>query len=179
MERYKPIPALSEDQLRRFWQHVDKRGPDECWPWIGCYTVGVRGGDPYGIWTVKVDGKSHNLRPPRVSWTLANGPIPDGLTLDHVKERCTNSLCCNPKHTEPVTQSVNSMRRSGATATVCANGHEREPNTRCVICRSDTLRRYGLKHGKIKDPNFRRTPKYLRNVDDPIPTPSPEERIHV
>lgn len=31
----------------------------------------------------------------RVSWWLANGPIPDGL---HVLHRCDVTLCVNPEH---------------------------------------------------------------------------------
>ena len=31
----------------------------------------------------------------RVSWELANGPIPDGMFVLH---RCDNPPCCNPEH---------------------------------------------------------------------------------
>lgn len=136
-----PIPALTDEQQARFWAKITVGDPDECWPWNGATTTGVRGGEPYGVW--QVDGR--NLRPPRVARTLLIGPIPEGLTLDHVKERCTNTLCCNPNHTEPVTQSVNSMRRNGATETMCGNGHPREAGTKCAICRKAAWQRFSDK----------------------------------
>ncbi len=148
MERCKPIPVLTESQRSNFWALVDKGGPDDHWLWLGGTTQGIRGGDPYGIWAVVVDGKQHNLRPPRVAFTELTGPIPEGLTIDHVKERCTHTLCVNPAHLEPVTQSVNSMRRSGATETMCANGHPRINAERCATCRAATLKKY---NDKTKD----------------------------
>jgi hypothetical protein len=30
-----------------------------------------------------------------VAWTIANGPIPEGLFVLH---RCDNAVCCNPAH---------------------------------------------------------------------------------
>lgn len=29
------IPNLNTKQLQRFWSRIDKRSPDECWPWTG------------------------------------------------------------------------------------------------------------------------------------------------
>jgi len=70
----------------RFWPNVDKRGPDECWPW----KAGV-GGDGYG----RVRNGSKQDSAHRVSWELNNGPIPDGL---HVLHKCDNRPCVNPAH---------------------------------------------------------------------------------
>lgn len=47
----------------------------------------------------------------RVAYELAIGPIPEGLTIDHVKARgCTRVDCCNPAHLEAVTYAENQHR---------------------------------------------------------------------
>lgn len=43
----------------------------------------------------------------RVMWELKNGPVPDGLELDHL---CRNRACVNPDHLEPVSHRENCMR---------------------------------------------------------------------
>lgn len=43
----------------------------------------------------------------RLSFTLANGPIPSGLSLDHL---CRNPPCVNPSHLEVVTHAENVRR---------------------------------------------------------------------
>lgn len=68
----------------------------------------------------------------RVVYTLLVGPIPDGLTLDHL---CRVRHCVNPAHLEPVTRGTNVLRGIGPAAlnavkTHCPAGHEyNEVNT--------------------------------------------------
>lgn len=61
----------------------------------------------------------------RFTYELLIGPIPEGLTLDHL---CRNTGCCNPKHLEPVTASENTKRGTAgewiAAKTHCPFGHE-------------------------------------------------------
>ena len=45
----------------------------------------------------------------RAVWSQEFGEIPDGKVLDHV---CRRRNCVNPRHLEPVTQSVNEFRKS-------------------------------------------------------------------
>lgn len=57
-------------------------------------------------------------------WTQVNGPVPDGLVLDHL---CRRRNCKAVHHLEPVTQSENEKRKSWryrAKRTHCPRGHE-------------------------------------------------------
>ncbi len=89
-----------------------------CLIWIGSTTHGMYG----KVWT------------PDRGWLLAHrasyeeyvGPIPEGLTLDHL---CRLTLCINYYHLEPVTMRENLMRGNAASAinarrTHCKHGHE-------------------------------------------------------
>lgn len=116
----------------RFWEKVDRRGDDECWPWLAA--LSDKG---YGMFnaTFSGTGVAH-----RIAYMLLIGPVPDGLVLDHL---CRVRHCVNPSHLEPVTAEENTSRGIRATQTHCKRGHEftaenteRRPNgTRsCVTC---------------------------------------------
>ncbi len=143
IRRYKPIPALTEEQIARFWAKIDRRGPAECWPWLGNVTRGKLGG-VYGLWAVGGSG----FRPHRISYTLLVGPIPEGHTLDHLRESgiCTTTLCCNPAHTEPVTQSVNTKRYRASLPRICQRGHRMAPTGNCGQCIRITGKAYYEAH---------------------------------
>lgn len=72
--------------------------PTGCWQWTGTVT-------DQGYGTIWVNGK--NRKAHRVTYEMFVGPIPDGLTLDHL---CRNRPCVNPEHLEPVTQLINNLR---------------------------------------------------------------------
>ncbi len=138
-----PIPELTEEQIERFWKRVDKRGPDECWLWLGGTSRSTaKSATRYGLWQSKI---SHGaLRPHRVSFVLAYGPIPEGMTIDHVAARgCTSPLCCNPAHLEAVSGGENTLRYY-QNLTQCKRGHEREPMSgicrRCAAMRARVRR---------------------------------------
>lgn len=104
------------------WQRIDRQGDNDCWLWTGNRTH-----DGYGLFTWKIDGKSVGRGPHRLIYQQLAGPIPDGLTLDHL---CRNRLCCNPKHLEPCGRGENARR--GDTGqwkrdkTHCPKGHPYE-----------------------------------------------------
>lgn len=84
-------PSPTREQLGEafaisFVQSVDRRGPEDCWPWVA-------GRDGKGYGAVMVNGV--NCRAHRVAYIVANGSIPDGL---HVLHHCDNPACCNPSH---------------------------------------------------------------------------------
>lgn len=83
----------------RFWPKVEK-GPG-CWEWIGSK---ARGHGKLGV-------KGRTVYAHRISYELMNGPIPDGLEIDHM---CHNRGCVNPEHLRAVTSKQNNENRLGA-----------------------------------------------------------------
>jgi hypothetical protein len=55
----------------------------------------------------------------RVSYELANGPIPTGVVIDHV---CHTPSCVRPDHLRPATTKQNMEHRKGPTATNRSSG---------------------------------------------------------
>lgn len=105
----------------RFWAKVDRRGPDECWPW----TAGLWGGG-YGAFAMPSYGNRYrNVYAHRFAYELLVGPIAEGMVIDHL---CRNRACVNPAHLEPVTKRENTLRGTSPIAnnrrlTHCRRGH--------------------------------------------------------
>lgn len=71
----------------RFWSKVDQTaGLFGCWPWMG-----YRMPNGYGQFGLE----RRIVLAHRTAWTLARGPIPDGMQANH---HCDNPPCCNPAH---------------------------------------------------------------------------------
>jgi hypothetical protein len=80
-----------------------------CWRWNGAKTK-----QGYGKhWH---EGKTVPAH--RWMYEQVNGPVSNGLDLDHVRERgCRYRDCINPDHLEPVTPAVNTQRGMNAKLT--------------------------------------------------------------
>lgn len=118
----KPVPLEV-----RFWKFVDKRGPDECWPWIGS-----KNQDGYG--TISQDfGVRPQLRATHVSMALDGRPREGD---NHGLHSCDNPPCVNPAHLRWGTPMDNSKDK-----------HQRRRN---VVL-------FGVGHGcaKLNDDNVR------------------------
>lgn len=92
----------------RFWARVDRTNLDGCWLWLGRVDD-----DGYGRFKLTTaPGHHRTVRAHRFAYEQTVGPIPDGLTLDHVRERgCQHRHCVRPDHLEAVTHQENLRRR--------------------------------------------------------------------
>jgi HNH endonuclease len=89
---------------------------DGCWLWTGTTSHG-------GYGSFRMDGRQQGAH--RVAYVLFRGPIPDGLTIDHL---CRVPGCVNPDHLEAVTMRENTLRGVSKVAqqarkTHCLRGH--------------------------------------------------------
>lgn len=92
--RSSPVEYLEEDH-----------GHDTpCWVW-------QRAKNQYGYAIQKPPrGSERSWLVHRVKWEEQNGPIPDGLDLDHL---CRVRACVRPSHQQPVTRKENLRRGAG------------------------------------------------------------------
>lgn len=129
---------------------------DGCWRWIG--SISAKGYGRFGL-----DGR--NRLAYGVAYELFVGPIPSGLTLDHVchmtgncagGNQCRHRRCVNPAHLQAVTMGINLQRGwwpAMRYRTHCVEGHLLEGesgNRRCRICANAYQRRWAAKRRRAR-----------------------------
>lgn len=108
-------------ELRRVTAKAE-RLPNGCWQWRGSSSPS-HGQVDHRYAKVRYRGRVKLAH--RVLYEGLVGPIPEGLTLDHL---CRNSLCVNPAHMEITTLRENILRGNqpparNARKTHCKHGH--------------------------------------------------------
>lgn len=112
--------------------------------------TGAQDGKGYGVkWVLGGGGRRTGAH--RWAWEQVNGPVPDGLVIDHL---CRTPLCVEPTHLEPVFQAENVRRgigRYGINGTGrCSAGHDLTTpgalvgaaQPRCRTCWNSYMRDY-------------------------------------
>ena len=136
---------MDEAFLKRFWSKVDRRGPNECWPWLASTKTG------YGqIWIGEKYARAH-----RISFSIANGPILDGRQVCH---SCDNKLCVNPKHLWLGSAADNAIDRHKKGRSAKGENHGKRKLTAAAVYdirnngapTHELVRRYGISRSVVK-----------------------------
>jgi hypothetical protein len=93
---HQPQPAVA-----RFWRHVRKAGPRECWIWTGALA-----GGGYGQFGLRA---GQNILAHRYSFLLAHGHLPHHVLITH---DCDVKACVNPSHLHAGTYVTNAQEAS-------------------------------------------------------------------
>lgn len=137
------MTLVRRDPRIRFLEKIRVDPQSGCWLWESALDFGG-----YGILWL---GDGRSVRAHRFAYELLRGPIPEGLTLDHL---CRVRRCVNPEHLDPCTAGENARRAPNAPywvrarQTACKRGHPFDiANTRihngrreCRRCAADRAR---------------------------------------
>lgn len=93
------VGMVRPSDMDRLLAKVEKT--ESCWNWIGAMKANGYG----AFWFNQSPGYAH-----RAAWEMANGPIPEGMLIDHL---CFNHACVNASHMRLTTQKQNQENRAG------------------------------------------------------------------
>lgn len=136
---YGKIVLMRKSESERFWEKVDRSG--KCWEWTA---YKLNGYGRFGVGGAPKNG-GRIVYAHRWAWESVNGPIPNGMTVDHL---CRNRGCQNPDHMELVSPAENTRRQPKPTR--CPQGHEyseTNPVGRCRDCNRERCIAYARAKG--------------------------------
>jgi DNA-binding transcriptional regulator YiaG len=143
------------NRLRRAGHAVEDRGHiTPCWIWQGSVNHAGYGRNSRGM--------AH-----RSYYAEANGPIPDGFTIDHL---CRVRACVNPEHMEVVTHKENTRRGAEARAAVQGPHPLRDVRHELGMSQADAARALGVSQALValwetgKSPMHSNAPDRLRTA---------------
>lgn len=102
----------------RFWAHVDRKSPAECWEWTGSI-FGAMGYGRFNVGDTSVPAH-------RAIMSAIHGELPRTTFVCH---HCDNPRCVNPAHlflgsnSDNQRDSVNKGRHPSTKKTHCPHGH--------------------------------------------------------
>ena len=131
---------MSHDEIdKRFWSQVDKRGPEDCWEWLG-----YRNKQGYGCISARRIGLN-TRRAHRLSFFLKYRYLPE-----MVMHTCDNPPCVNPAHLRGGTalDNIRDMWTKGRQNQLCGESHGNATLTEAKVKEARERRDDGE---KIKD----------------------------
>jgi hypothetical protein len=90
-KNYKPIPLLSEKDIKRFYSKIAKWWPRSCWLW----TAGVFNDSNYGCFIIGTSKSHFTYLAHRIAYFLDTAREPGRLFVCHT---CDTPRCVNPAH---------------------------------------------------------------------------------
>lgn len=118
-----PIASVPERVYQRLVHNADRDEPTGCL--ISRYSVGSHGYAQIG-WQEPGDKRSRVTLAHRAVWIYTNGPIPEGMTIDHRQGLCSRK-CIEITHLRMISNLENARRNQGKdwpAGAICWRGHD-------------------------------------------------------
>lgn len=115
----------------RYWSKVDRRGPNQCWPWVG--GVDHCGYPIFWDGTYRPSGSPRSVRAARWAYERFIGP----LGRLQVLHRCDNPPCMNPAHWFVGTPGDNARDRAAKGRSGATGARPGEANHQAKITAAD------------------------------------------
>lgn len=137
---------------KRFTRAIKEGLVPEARPDLGPCLIYTGGKNDRGYGQFRYNGRGDYAH--RYAWERVNGPIPEGLTIDHL---CFVRACVRLEHLEVVDGATNT-RRAAEARNRCRNGHlygedneAASPRRRCAKCDAATRARSERKRRRLEN----------------------------